>query len=201
MSMKITDLGPAALMVEHAGRRLVMDPWLEEPNYLNSRWHDPPLALKTEDVFPVTWAWCQHDHLHPPTLAKVPRDTTFLVPQYRSQAVDRHRSELGFENRTPLHFGEKLDLGKGLWVRCLRTDLIWVREGDDGSWNLKITLSDAILQQGIDKTVCWDEVLFSFRHQMAAENPEFFNEAFFAMLYNSEDLFLGDSLERTATSA
>ncbi|MEQ8768406.1 MAG: MBL fold metallo-hydrolase [Planctomycetota bacterium] len=431
MSMKITYLGHAALLVEHAGRTLVMDPWLEEPNYLNSWWHYPPLKLKTDNVFPVTWTWCSHDHpdhLHPPTLRRIPKDTEFLVPQYKSKSVETHLKELGFENQTPLVFGDSLDLGDGLTVRCLRTDLIWedaalivsdgettlfnmndcklgqglleqigrehridiaflpfsgaihfptcydysddvkrklcakrrrghleafveravwlqakravpfagnfclpapeqqwmneinnintpdeaaallaeqhpeiegvqmnpgdtwtaqdglqrlepapdfskrlehiqeigraraeeiaairasepparpslpqdfrsffediarrqpdiiglidatvcwqvegdhggtwttafrpsgldVRDGDDGTWNLKITVDDHILQQGIDGTACWDEVFISFRLKLA-ENPEFFNEPFFAMLYNSGDLFLEDYLER-----
>ena len=65
------------------------------------------------------------------------------------------------------------------------------RDGD--AWNLCFTLPAGILQQVIDGAICWDTVAISFRCRFR-ENPEFFNQAFWAMLYNPTEAFLGEYL-------
>lgn len=50
-----------------------------------------------------------------------------------------------------------------------------------------------ILQRVVDDEICWDEVCISFRPRFR-ENPTFFNQDFWAMLYNSSPAFLDEYL-------
>ncbi|MBK8975805.1 MAG: MBL fold metallo-hydrolase [Planctomycetes bacterium] len=63
----------------------------------------------------------------------------------------------------------------------------------DQPWNLRITLPASILQRAVDGEICWDEVAISFRCRFA-ENPEGFNQDFWAMLYNPSEAFLSEYL-------
>lgn len=136
--MRVTYLGHAALMVEANGVKLLMDPWLEDPAYLASWWHFPPLAKKIRDLGRLDYVWCSHDHpdhFDPKTLLQLPKDTRFLVPQFTSRTLERRYAELGFTNLVPLTFGETVALEGGLSVTNYRTDLVWedsslVVEGD-----------------------------------------------------------------------
>jgi len=126
--MIVTYLGHAALMVEAGGAKLLMDPWLEDPAYCDSWWHYPPLALGVEDLGRVDFVFCSHehpDHFDPKTLRKLPRDTTFLVPDFTSATLQKRYRELGFENLVMLEFGVETELAEGLSVVCYRTDLVW----------------------------------------------------------------------------
>ncbi len=126
--VKLTYLGHAALMAEAGGRRLLMDPWLEDPGYLGAWWHFPPLAQGLEDLGPVDYVYCSHDHpdhFDPKTLRRLPRSTRFLVPRFTSAVLERRYAELGFTNLIPLEFGRTLELEGGMRVTCYRTDLVW----------------------------------------------------------------------------
>src|SRR5690606_34967699 len=68
-------------------------------------------------------------------------------------------------------------------------------EGDP--WNLRFTLPAGILQRALDGGLCWDGVAISFRCRFA-ENPAFFNQHFWAMLYNPSAEFLGEFLANPA---
>lgn len=126
--MRVTYLGHAALMIEAGGRRLLMDPWLEDPAYLSSWWHYPPLALGVRDLGTIDYVYCSHehpDHFDPKTLRQLPPETRFLVPQFSSHTLEKQFAELGFENLIPLEFGQRLELDGGMAVTCHRTDLVW----------------------------------------------------------------------------
>lgn len=126
--MDITYLGHAAILLRGDGVSLVMDPWLEDPAYCNSWFHYPPLALGIEDIAPVDYVYCSHDHpdhFDPKTLAKLPRDQKFLVPQFTSGELARKLRREGFTNQIPLPFGEVVELAPDFKITCLRTDLVW----------------------------------------------------------------------------
>ena len=48
--MKVTYFGHACMMMESAGTRILMDPWLTDPTYHGTWWHYPPLALGVRDL-------------------------------------------------------------------------------------------------------------------------------------------------------
>lgn len=86
----------------------------------------------------------------------------------------------------------------GVW--CLdyqhgRLEISDFEEGQD--WNLRFTLPAGMLQRVLDDEICWDTVAISFRCRFR-ENPEFFNQDFWAMLYNPTDAFLSEYLSNPA---
>ncbi|MEO0478519.1 MAG: MBL fold metallo-hydrolase [Planctomycetota bacterium] len=85
----------------------------------------------------------------------------------------------------------------GLWRLDYSSDGLKVVDHRDGDpWNVRISVPTSILQRVLDDEICWDEVVISFRCRFA-ENPEFFNEDFWAMLYNSTSKFLESYLHQT----
>lgn len=155
--MQVTYLGHAALMAEVGGKRLLMDPWLEDPAYMASWWHFPPLALKLADLGRLDYVWCSHDHpdhFDPKTLLQLPKSQRFLVPQFTSRTLERRYAELGFTNLIPLPFGETVELEGGLRVTNYRTDLVWedssivVEDGDTSLFNMNdCKLSEAAMRE------------------------------------------------------
>jgi UDP-MurNAc hydroxylase len=126
--MEVTYLGHAAILVRDAGTSLVMDPWLVDPAYCNSWFHYPPLELGIEDIQPLDFVWCSHehpDHFDPKTLRKLPRDQKFLVPQFTSGRLLKDLRGLGFQNLIPLPFDAPMQLAPDFEVTCIRTDLVW----------------------------------------------------------------------------
>ncbi|MEM7199703.1 MAG: MBL fold metallo-hydrolase [Planctomycetota bacterium] len=126
--MHVTYLGHAAILVRGGNTSLLMDPWLEDPAYCNSWFHYPPLQHRTEDVIPVDYIWCSHDHpdhFDPKTLAKFPRDQKILVPQFASGRLESKLRGEGFTNLIPLPFGVDTELDPELRITCRRTDLVW----------------------------------------------------------------------------
>ena len=155
--MQITYLGHAAILVEHRGTSILMDPWLEDPAYCNSWFHYPPLVLRLGDVVPVDYVYCSHDHpdhFDSKTLLQLPRDQRFLLPEFASGTLRRKYQQLGFENLVPMPFGEELPLGPDLAITCLRSDLVWedsavvVRGGGTTLFNMNdCKLGDDLLRQ------------------------------------------------------
>ncbi len=126
--MEVTYLGHAAILVRSGGTSLLMDPWLEDPAYCNSWFHYPPLELRIEDVAPVDYVWCSHDHpdhFDRKTLAKLPRDQKILVPQFASGRLGRQLRAEGFTDLVPMPFDREMELGPDLRVTGMRTDLVW----------------------------------------------------------------------------
>lgn len=155
--MQVTYLGHAAILVHGGGTSLVMDPWLEDPVYCNSWFHYPPLELGMADILPVEWVWCSHDHpdhFDPKSLAPLPRDQKFLVPQFASGRLMRGLRDAGFTNLIPLEFGVPMKLADDFEVLCLRTDLVWedsaiiVKSGGATLFNMNdCKLGDDLLRQ------------------------------------------------------
>jgi UDP-MurNAc hydroxylase len=82
----------------------------------------------------------------------------------------------------------------GVWCLDFRDGRLEVGDFAAGQpWNLRFTLPAGILQQVLDDEICWDTVAISFRCRFE-ENPEFFNQDFWAMLYNPTPAFLDEYL-------
>jgi UDP-MurNAc hydroxylase len=126
--MEITYVGHAAILVRGGGVSVLMDPWLEDPTYCNSWFHYPPLVHRLEDLTPVDYVYCSHehpDHFDPPTLRKLPRDQRVLLPEFTSGVLTERFRSVGLTNFVPMPFGETLELAPDFRITCLRSDLIW----------------------------------------------------------------------------
>ena len=116
--MKFTVLGHGALSVEAAGRRLLADPWLLGSCYWRSWWHYPATDVRPDDLEPDFVYLSHHhfDHFHYPSMRKLSKDATVLVPRFAVDVMPGEVRALGFSNVRELGHGEVVELAPGLRV-------------------------------------------------------------------------------------
>jgi UDP-MurNAc hydroxylase len=141
--MKFTILSHAGMLVESQGISLMTDPWLLGSCYWRSWWNYPkaaPIATRLETLDYIYLTHMHWDHYHGPSLRKLPKSATVLIPEAH---LDRMRKDLkpcGRDKIIEIPHGKTLQLGNGLSVTsyqfgiCLDSALI-VSDG-------KTTLAD-----------------------------------------------------------
>ncbi len=119
--MQFTILSHAGLLVEHAGVRVVCDPWLVGSCYWRSWWNfpEPPpeiLAdLRADVVYLTHLHW---DHFHGPSLKRLfSPATTILVPKVPTRRMVEDLNWLGFRNVVELPHGSTHDLAPDFRLR------------------------------------------------------------------------------------
>lgn len=100
--MKFTILSHAGLLIEHAGVRVVCDPWLLGSCYWRSWWNfpepDPELVadLRADFVYLTHLHW---DHFHGPSLQRLfGKQTRLLVPKVPTRRMVEDLRYLGFQD-------------------------------------------------------------------------------------------------------
>ncbi len=125
--MRIINLGGATAILEHRGKRMLFDPWLDDGIFHGAWNHYPPLALGLEDVGPLDYIYISHiheDHCSAGTLRALDPGAEVLImdrrPNFVARFLDRHDFRFKAVHlippRTPTH------LGDGLWVDMLEAD-------------------------------------------------------------------------------
>ncbi len=112
--MRFTILSHAGLLVEHAGVRIVCDPWVLGSCYWRSWWNFPEpdseliANLRADFVYLTHLHW---DHFHGPSLQKLfdPR-TRILVPKVPTRRMLEDLRYLGFEDVTEIPHGTSVRL-------------------------------------------------------------------------------------------
>ena len=104
--MRFTILSHAGLLVEHAGVRVVCDPWLLGSCYWRSWWNfpEPDAALiadlRADFIYLTHLHW---DHFHGPSLQKLfNAETRILVPKVPTRRMLDDLQYLGFHNVTEI---------------------------------------------------------------------------------------------------
>lgn len=120
---EITYLGHAGFVVEHAGTRVLIDPWFH-PAFLQSWFPYPDNRHLLPEVVgaDVDYLYLSHmheDHFDRQVLAQLDRDVTVLVPRYRSKAQERALRELGFTDLVLLGHRESHELAPGMTATML----------------------------------------------------------------------------------
>jgi UDP-MurNAc hydroxylase len=136
----------ACLDVTARGKRLVIDPWLNEPTYWSAWWHAPPPEFG-EDIFNADYVYVTHwhfDHFDPKTLRKFGKHTTAIVAKFPISGLRQQLEELGFERVIELNHGERLTLADGFALTSYQVtfqdDSVAVVEADGA---VLIDLNDA----------------------------------------------------------
>lgn len=104
--MQILNFGGATAVLEHAGVRLLTDPWLDDGIFHGSWVHYPPLGVGIEDVGRLDYIYISHiheDHCSYGTLSRLDRNATVLVMGGR-----KPNFVLDFLRRNKLDFREIL---------------------------------------------------------------------------------------------
>lgn len=120
----IRSLGHAGYEIEHAGKRLLIDPWFH-PAFLGAWFPFPDNRALMDRV--VTGAYdvlylshTHEDHFDVAVLEMLDRDvTTCVVPRFRSKAVVKRLAALGFRNVVALGHKERYEVADGFALTML----------------------------------------------------------------------------------
>jgi len=120
--MRIRSVGHACLDITANGLSFLTDPWWAGPAYAG-QWHAFPEPRPGDlEERPVDYLYLSHgheDHLHLPTLRRLPRSATVLVPEFLAGGfADVLQGELGFRDVRVLRHGETVRLGRGVEATC-----------------------------------------------------------------------------------
>lgn len=140
--MKVTYLGQACTLIEAAGRKLIVDPWLTEGAYFGTWFHthllsDVGVSTSTipKDIDYVFLSHEHQDHADPETLRTLPPDVKVLICKFPSNRFKTWLSSIGLTNVVEIPPGVEQDFGDGFKVTIIGTaeytnDSAIVVEGD-----------------------------------------------------------------------
>ncbi|MGR7001034.1 Rieske 2Fe-2S domain-containing protein [Yinghuangia aomiensis] len=117
-------LGHAGYEIEHAGVRLLIDPWFH-PAFLASWFpfpdNRPLLASVAAGSYDLLYLSHEHeDHFDARTLGMLDRDAaTVVVPRFRSKSLVRRVTQLGFRNVVALGHRESYEAADGFVLTML----------------------------------------------------------------------------------
>lgn len=125
--MKLTNFGGATAILEHAGKRMLFDPWLDDGIFHGSWFHYPPLEVGIEQLGHVDYVYISHiheDHCSAGTISHINPDAEIILMDRQPNLVARFLERHGFafrkvhlvKPRTPL------ELEPGLTVTIVEPD-------------------------------------------------------------------------------
>jgi UDP-MurNAc hydroxylase len=115
--MRFQIIGHACLLIEHLGKRLLIDPWILGSAYWRSWWHFPESVPVNDEMLSPNWICLTHehfDHFHYPSMRKFDRSIPVLVPEFALGRMKDSVQSLGFTNVVELRHGKPHVLGDGL---------------------------------------------------------------------------------------
>lgn len=123
----LTMVSHACIRIDAGDISLLCDPWFtNEPVYNFTTWKFPAATISPEEVVQgLTHVFISHtheDHFHIPSIDMLPRDVTFILPDYtwhqsaRAKSMERTLRALGFEKIVKMPPWEKLTLSPDLTV-------------------------------------------------------------------------------------
>lgn len=122
-------LSHASLSIEYDGFRLLTDPWLDGPAFLDGWTQYPPPTCNIDNVTSETDAiWITHehpDHLNPRTLDHFPDETPIYVPELNYQRLYTRLSGLGFENVYSLPTDAPYQIADNIEAVCFESKSTW----------------------------------------------------------------------------
>jgi UDP-MurNAc hydroxylase len=125
--MKLFNFGGATAILEHAGVRMLMDPWLDDGIFHGSWVHYPPLRAGIEQVGRLDYIYISHiheDHCSIGTLRHLDRNAVVLVmgrrPNFVLDFLKRHA--LGFREIRVIDPRSPVELQPGLVADMVEAD-------------------------------------------------------------------------------
>jgi L-ascorbate metabolism protein UlaG (beta-lactamase superfamily) len=139
--MRVTYVCHACMLIEANGVRILTDPWIHGPCFYGSWYQLPEPVVRVEDLFPLDYIYISHshpDHLHKPTLARVPKDTQLIIPGEEPYQLEVLQKE-GFRNILAVQHGETAKLKNGVTLQLYKQSwdsMIIVHDGKSTYLNL-----------------------------------------------------------------
>jgi UDP-MurNAc hydroxylase len=117
--MRLTVIGHACCFVETSGPRILVDPWLFGSAFWRSWWHYPPSPEPRREWLAPDVVYLTHhhfDHFHYPSMRRIDRSATVLVPEFGVDVMAGELRSLGFRNVRELPHGRVVELAPGVRV-------------------------------------------------------------------------------------
>lgn len=125
--MKFTNVGGATAILEHQGKRILFDPWLDEGIFHGSWFHWPPTAATIEDLGRFDYVYISHiheDHCSVGTIRHINRDAEIIImdrqPNFVAQFL--HANNLNFSKVHLVPPRKGLRLSANLFIDMIEAD-------------------------------------------------------------------------------
>ncbi len=124
--MKFSLISHAGMLVEHAGVRLLIDPWFVGSCYWRSWWNYPEPPEWVQHLEDVDYVYLTHlhwDHFHGPSLRRLPKSARLLIPEcHFPRMLDDGR--IFFDDVVEMPHGRTLRLAGGLELTSYQNGLM-----------------------------------------------------------------------------
>lgn len=125
--MRFTNLGGATGIIEQGGKRMLLDPWLDDGIMHGSWYHYPPASIGPDELGHIDYVYISHiheDHCSPGTIREINRDAEIIIaarrPNFVRKMLDREGYEFAVVHEVePMHPRE---IAPGLCVDILTAD-------------------------------------------------------------------------------
>src|SRR5262245_13233796 len=80
--MRLTNLGGATAILEHRGKRMLFDPWLDDGIFHGSWFHYPPANMRPRDMGRFDYVFISHiheDHCSAGTVKHINSDAEIIL--------------------------------------------------------------------------------------------------------------------------
>ena len=98
--MKLTNFGGATAILEHKGKRILFDPWLDDGIYNGSWFHYPPLKIGIPEVGRLDYVYISHiheDHCSAGTIKHLNKDAEIIIRDHQPNFVKKFLDSYGFQ--------------------------------------------------------------------------------------------------------
>lgn len=98
--MRFTHISGATGVLEHEGRRLLLDPWLDDGIFHGSWFHYPPAEVSIDSLGSVDYVFISHiheDHCSPGTIAHLNRNAELIIADRNPNFVLGFLQRQGFD--------------------------------------------------------------------------------------------------------
>src|SRR5947207_1178615 len=96
--MKIKNIGGATAIVEHAGKSILFDPWMDDGIFHGAWYHFPPCQVSIADLGHIDYVYISHiheDHCSRNTLMQINDDAEIIImdkkPNFVAKFLDNHK--------------------------------------------------------------------------------------------------------------
>ena len=125
--MRLTNYGGATAAIEHAGKRMLFDPWLDDGIFHGAWFHYPPVDIRPDEMGRFDYVYISHiheDHCSAGTIKYINRDAEIILMDRKPNFVLNFLNANGFKfkkihlikARTPT------EIGSGIVVDMIEAD-------------------------------------------------------------------------------
>jgi UDP-MurNAc hydroxylase len=125
--MKFINLGGATAILEHKGKRILFDPWLDDGIFHGAWYHWPKMQVKIEELGRFDYIYISHiheDHCSAGTIKHLNKDAEIIVMEKRPNFVTKFLEQNGFHFKKThiIPARTEVELEPGLTVNMVEPD-------------------------------------------------------------------------------